>query len=350
MAPKHAETDLKYIVIHKLFKKQNEKEVDKLVANELLPLEGTARRFVETFQEANNVKHGLQMGTFIEDKKVYPLQSYIQSYLDDMGPDSFLTMSVRTASLMENCLKNEPRSTGGFLIVFSYDDKEKGPIVAIAMMADKENIGIDGNLHFIRNATLDLEHMNLATTVIVNRWQDKANDKNYLTFMVGLKDISNYYKDKFIGCSDVRKTSTLTRNLMDAVDGFMASRGYDDETMRRARDLVVGYVGNNKEEISLDYVKNLVMPDPEDQRLFDSYVEEHQIELSSSFRPDMRVMNSWKQLVYSAKGIKLSIERKRISDGTVSYDTEQKALVIQDSDSALYSEFRKFQGHEGSDE
>lgn len=334
---------LNHIVVHKLFKKQNDRSVDEQISNSLLDINEQSLRFVNDFQQANTTKRGLQMGTFIEDEKVFPLQGFVRRYVDSQSPQSFLEMSKNIAFLLKNCLIDEPRSTGGFLIVFDYNVEGRGQIIAIALMSDKESIGLDSELQFVLNTRLDLDKMNLATTLIVERWSSQNSDLNYLTFISGLKDISNYYKDKFIGCSNVYRSFSITQLTMNSIESFLISKGFDEEKLRPIRDEIVKYVDQNPDEVKLSSIKNIAMTDTNMQDEFDDYVTNNGIELSASFKPNKAAIKKWRKFFFNKNGIKLDIDQSKIKDQTVSFDKERKVLIIKDTDDELLSEFSKFQ-------
>jgi nucleoid-associated protein YejK len=337
--------DLKFIVAHKLFKEHNSPSVDKRLATELVPNGEEANIFVKNFHKANTTKKGLQYGSFITDSKKYPVQEYISSYILAHTSDSFLGMSVNIANKFETVLKDDLRSTGGYLIVFAYDDKDKGEIVAIAVMSDKTDSGLDEKtLKFTKNVVLNLESMGLASTVMIDRWTNPNNDVNYLTFMSGLREVSEYYKNKFLGCSNVQKSTLATKTLMDAIEEYYKSKGYVEKDLQPIREKVVEYIDSHQDEAVLQEIENRLFPDIKEQDEFLSFIDERKIELSASFKPNRGTIKSWRCMVYESRGIKIDISRERVCDQTVEY--YDKTLIIHDDDGTLGTEFSKFKMYE----
>lgn len=342
--PRRGDGNISFIVAHKLFKEQNSDVIDKQFADELIDIDDVATLFVNNFRKANNVRQGLQHGIFVTDEKVFPVQRHIHQYCNVKTAESFLGMSIEIGKHLEKCLRNERRSTGGYLIVFAYNDDEKGQIIAIAVMTDKANSGLDENtLKFTRNMSLNLDKMNVATTVIVDRWLDPQNTINYLTFMSGLKDISLYYKDKFIGCDNVQLSALATKSALDAVEQFLKTeKHYDDIQLNQVRSEIVTYFDDNPSEVTLQYIQNIAFPDPTMQEEFASYIERENLELSASFKPNKKSYKSWKKLYYDKAGIKIDISADKVKDRTVKYDIENHCLVINDPNGDLRAEYQKF--------
>ena len=332
-----------YIVAHKLFKEQNSDQIDEKFAEELIVGNPGSDIFVTNFKKAHTIRAGILHGRFINDISVYPVQGFVGDYLDNATPEMFLEMSKQIGYHLRKCLRDDKRSAGGYLIVFDYTDEVKGHIIAIALMNDKANSGIDAEtLKFTKSMTLDLQHMHVATTIIIDRLLDEDPTLNHLTFMSGLRHVSELYKKTFIGCDNAMLSAKATNSVMGAVEGFLKNElGYDDTQLKIARDAVVDYFEESPQEVTLQEIQNRVFPSPEDQARFEGYVDEQQYELSASFKPNKSSYKSWKKFYYKGSGIIIDIDPERVHDGTVDYSNERQCLIINDSAGILYDEYRK---------
>ncbi|MBK5246341.1 MAG: nucleoid-associated protein [Peptostreptococcaceae bacterium] len=333
-----------YIVAHKLFKRQNSEEIEEKIVDELIEIAPVSELFVTNFKQAHSVRKGVQHGRFIDDLNRWPVQKFVMEYCSETTPEKFLELSKKIGIHLRKCLKDDKRSAGGFLIVFDYTDESRGHIVAIALMADKADSGLDTNtLKFTKNMTLDLQHMHVATTIMIDRLLTANIDINYLTFMTGLRGLSEIYRKNFIGCDNVQLSAKATKYAIEAIESFLISeKHFDDAAMNEARNKIVKYFDDNPQEVSLQQMQNIVIPNPDDQEEFNDYIEQQQLELSASFKPNKKSYKSWKKFYYKESGIMIDIDASKVEDKTVTYYNEDHQLRIKDPTGDLYREYRKF--------
>lgn len=343
---------LRYIVVHKLFKAQNSDQIDEKFANELIENSEAANTFVTNFRQAHNIRAGILHGRFIEDQTVYPVQRYIRDYAQDKTPQKFLEMSVSIGKHLRSCLRSDKRSAGGYFIVFDYNDEPKGPIVGIALMNDKVNSGIDADtLKFTQAMTLDLNHMHVGTTVMIERLLSQEIGINYLTFMSGLRTVSELYKKDFIGCDNALLSAKATKSAMEAFEGFLIEeKHFDDYAMKEFRGKITKYFDDNPQEVSFQEMQNIAIPDPNDQEEFNNYIEEQDLEVSASFKPNKNSYKSWKKLYFKGSGIIVDIEPDRVKDRTVRYNDTEQEFIIKDPTGELGREFKKFEDNDELEE
>lgn len=333
--------ELKHIIVHKVAKDQGKKkETAKITFGDSVidPKDKGAILFVNEFYKANTRKKGLQYGTFTEEAN---LKNIIKDYDKELSPDAFLTLSKKIAkSYKENLVS---AATGGYLIIFQYEDKVKGTIFAIAILKDKETAGITDKLKFISTYTLDMDIMDLATTIIIDRYIDKKNQLNHLTFMTGLKELADYFKIDFIGCTNVKKSTIATREFMNAVEGYAKEKkGYSEEEIRPIRKSLITYFETHKTEVVVQEMLNIAFPEEKDQKGFDKYAKEKSLEISSSFKPNNSVLRTWKKFSVHHDGISLEFSQKKIKDKIIQYDNKSNRLYIKDEDKIFYNEYIKF--------
>ncbi|WP_422477261.1 nucleoid-associated protein [Pleomorphochaeta sp. DL1XJH-081] len=336
--------NINFIIAHKIFKEQNSELIDDQFAEELIEINTVSELFVDSFKKAHNVRQGVQYGVFIADQNVYPVQKFVRDYCNSMNSESFLAFSKKIGKHLKKCLKDDKRSAGGYLIIFDYSDEVRGHVVAIALMTDKANSGIDAEtLKFTQSMTLDLQHMHVATTVMIDRLLQNEDAINHLTFMTGLRNISSLYKTNFIGCDNIQLSAKATRSALDAVENYLKhERGYSDTEMNVARRSIVEYFDSNPFEVTIQEMKNIVLPNPDDQDKFDEFVAREQLELSSSFKPNKISYKPWKKFYYKKSGIIIDIDASKVDDETVTYDVEESQLVISDPSGDLLREYKRF--------
>ncbi|MGD1818940.1 MAG: nucleoid-associated protein [Pleomorphochaeta sp.] len=332
---------LKHIIVHKVAKEQGKKkETAEITFGDTVidPNDKGAVLFVNEFYKANTRKRGLQYGTFTEKAN---LKKIIGNYDKNISSADFFSLSkIITESYKQNLVS---AATGGYLIIFQYEDLIKGTIFAIAVLKDKETASITDSLKFTSNYTLDMDIMGLATTVLINRYLDKTSQLNHLTFLTGLKDLSDYYKNDFIGCTNVKKSTIATRDFMNAFEGYAKEKkGLTEDQLTPKRKALIEYFDTHKDEVIVQDMLNIAFPEEKDQKEFDTYTTENNFELSSSFKPNNSVLIKWKKFSVHYKGISLEFSPKKIKDQIIKYDNESNRLYIKDDDKVFYNEYIKF--------
>ncbi|MGD6731366.1 MAG: nucleoid-associated protein [Pleomorphochaeta sp.] len=340
--------ELKHIIIHKVAKEQGKKKETAKISFGDAVIDATDKAailFVNEFYKANTRKSGLQYGTFTEKAN---LKKIIGEYDKNISSENFYILSKKIAESYKEELVSA--ATGGYLIIFQYDDKTignnnkpKGTIFAIAILKDKETTGITSNLKFTSSYTLDIDIMDLATTIMIDRYLDKESQLNHLTFMTGLKDLADYFKIGFIGCTNVKKSTIATREFMKAIEDFAKEKkGYKEEQIKPIRKKLIPYFETHKNEVIVKDMLNLAFPEESDQKEFDKFVEEKKLEISASFKPNNSVLVKWKKFSVHHNGISLEFSQKKIKDKIIQYDKKSNRIYIKDDDKIFYNEFIKF--------
>lgn len=333
--------ELKFIVAHKVFKDQHKKIVpdDVKYATELIDnTDGSANLFVNSFQKQNSSRKGLQYGVFSEDSE---LKKFVETLDETINGERFLQLSIDIAKRFKNTLV--PQASGGYVIIFLYNDAKKGWIFAIAIMDDKQDSGLDENLKFVSSMSLNISKMALSTTLRIERFKDENDDSNYLTFLTGLRELSSYYKDNFIGCDNVLKSKVATDNVMNAIESFITDKiKYDEKEKKEIREKVVNYCYKHAEEVNLRELINYLFPSPDIQDKFYSHVEESNYDVSCSFKANKTTLKPWSKLFSSNDGIKLEANSSRIDDGTISYNENEDEVIIKDPLKKIINEIKKF--------
>ncbi len=332
--------ELKHIIVHKVAKEQGKKKETAEISFGNSVIDSTdkgAILFVNEFYKANTTKRGLQYGTFTENAN---LKKIIREYDKNISSENFLILSKKIAKSYKEYLVSA--ATGGYLIIFQYEHKSGKTIFAIAVLKDKESAGISDDLKFISTYTLDMDIMGLATTIMIDRYLDKDSTANHLTFLTGLKGLSDYYKD-FIGCTNVKKNIIATKEFMKALENFAKEdKNYNEEKLRPIRDEILKYCDSHKDEAYVKDMLNIAFPEEKDQNDFYIYIDKEQIEVSASFKPNNSVLKSWRKYSIKYDGITLEFSPKKIEENKIDYEIESKRLYINDDNKIFYNEFIKF--------
>lgn len=345
---------IKHLIIHYIFKDQNQKNVIKDYSKVLIDVNGDdVENFFHNFiQSTSNNRGGFAFSAFLNDPKdrdqkyqSLPLMSSIleKYYSTKMDNQCFHDISIEIAELYCSSLNMELLSTGGYLILFDYVDDVGNDKFAVTLMV--QEIGSAVENHQLKTImALNMKQMALAAIVNRTKWAtlSNGNEMNYVKLVCGQKELSSYYMEGFIGCHRVSKSQKATKDFISAIDGFLSSNNFDSFSWESKRTEACNIMKNHKEEVHTLHLLNTLLPDPSLQDQFWTYCREKGFEISNSFKPSLNVYKSWMKLVYEKNGIKIDISRKRVNDHTIKYDMVNKELRILDNDGSILEEWKKF--------
>lgn len=316
---------LKHIVIHYFKKEKHMKPEPPDLALNVAPVEDdNTKTFFDNFIKIINSKtKNFTYNTFLsKDKNRRHVFDIIENYKSEVYTDNdFLNISHEIANLFEQCLNESSAATGGQMIIFDYITDDGTLKLAITLM-NTEATSSTENHSFISAVALNMNHMALAAIINISRWTNPVEFKrnpNIVQFIAGERDISKYYREGFIGCEFTSNSKIHTQTIMSAIEDYMVNfKKKKQQEWYSIRTKACEYMDENKNETVLKNLLNHIMENEEEQDEFIEFCND-KYELSSSFKPHMLILKSWKKLVYNKKGIKVEIEPERLRDGTAEY-------------------------------
>ena len=342
---------IQHIAIHFIEKQQNENEVKKKdLAKELDdPDSEGVKNFIEAFCKARaDIKRSIAYASFLAEpnsKYKYDLRllkDMISEYeVKAKTDEDFLMLSVEIAERYIRCLESTRLSTGDHMIVFDYIDQNGKPMFGITLLGQEFSSYVES--HKLKTSlALNLKQMTLAAVLDLDRWLNSSEDtaSGYISFICGTKDLSEYYREGFIGCERISRSSKATSDFMEVAELLALEKKLNKNEWENIRDKAVLHMHENSNEVHVSYLLNTMFPNPDDPEALHKITAEKHLLLSSSFNPNSTAIKRWEKLIYKKNGIKLEISQERIADGTISYDDGK--LIIFDSDGAIEREYEKF--------
>ena len=353
MANENKDGTIKHLIIHNIFKDQNQKDIIQDCSKTLLEIDDDVLNFFHNFiKSTSDNRGGFAFSAFLNDKndrdekyrRLPMMSSFLGMYYNgEMDDKSFLDISLEIAELYYSCLSMELLSTGGYLILFDYTDEEGNDKFAVTLMVQETGSAVvNHQLKTIK--ALNMKQMALAAIINRTKWANSCNgsDTNYIKLVCGQKELSSYYMGGFIGCHRVSKSQKATKNFMDAIEGFFSSKNLDAFSWESRRSDACKIMMDNKDEVNTSHLINVLLPEPILQDEFWDYCRDNEYEISSSFKPSRISYRAWMKLVYEKNGIKIDISRNRMDDHTARYDKGNGELIIMDKDGSIYEEWKKF--------
>lgn len=248
--------------------------------------------------------------------------------------NNFYTYSRQVAQILNDKMNEEPFSRGGYVVVMDYNSTNHNRYLFIALLNNKENFSINDSLEVIKNLSLNIEKMAMASIVNITRYQNEQD--NYITFLKGLRDIPDYFI-AFIGANKDRKKDIreVSKNWVDAIDSFFESKEISADLIEQRINSLLTQIKNlnrNEDLITSEVIANIVYPDDPSEFIAFIYNEDESFALPSEMdRMDTQVLNQLNIVNYSdkSKGFNLKFKRKDI--GTL-IDLQNDTIIITDSE------------------
>lgn len=170
----------------------------------------------------------------------------------------------------------------------------------------------------------------------MDKWQ--ADESRYISFLKGKEsDVSDYFK-YFLGCDDAVIARTETTKLLELLDTFIRSNGWDIDQAKavkeRAHDYLKGLSDRNFEFNSESFANYLSFDDP--QSLID--ILSHQNSgVSDGFVPDGRIIRRLYTYAAKTKHWKISFDNEAIISGDIGF--ENGRIILNNPPAELLEAF-----------
>ena len=246
--------------------------------------------------------------------------------------DEFYRYTRQVTEILHEKMDETPSSRGGFVVTMDYSSSSSNRYLFVALLNNKEDFSINDSLEIIKNLTLNIDKMAMASVINISRYTDGQD--NYITFLRGLRDIPDYFIS-FIGANKDRKKDIreVTKSWLDAIEQFYENKELSAESIEdRAKSIItqIKNLNRNEEIITAEILANIIYPEDPENFIEFAFNEDNSFELPSEMdRLDTQVLNELSIVSYSnkAKGFTLKFKRKDI--GTlINYDNDR--IIIND--------------------
>jgi nucleoid-associated protein YejK len=320
-------------IIHNVKKKQFEqldlKNVHKRKSE--IDISSNDNSFLEKVLEVYYKKSNPYYGVFDENVEYYPYQSHLAKLISN--DYNFLSFSYKVFDDYVKVLQTQTQATGGFFLVIRYVYRNS-EYLAIILLNNTATFDIDEeNLEVIPKPRLDIDKIDVANVVDLAKWQD--NEDKYLTFSKGRKDLSEYFI-KFIGCTIYTNAMKLNDNLRLGLNSFIDKSNLSNEEAQKLKMTAFAFFqerSSKKEEIKLDQLANHLFPDkPQD---FTGFLHDENIEISASFKCELRAYKSFKFITYQSKDMMFRFAKSLVTQGVVQVDKANSQITIKVKESVI---------------
>ena len=319
---------LKNIVLHQIVKELKGKPYLNN-SNKLINITLTVNEFVEKLIKNYSSKNPTQ-GSFKEGEDNYPFQKKVKIYFQN---NDFLKFSI---DAMEILLKeiDKATTTGGYVVFVHYEDKKTDFLITAMLDKSAQFTVDDKRLDIEKLMTLDIDKLARANRLNVNRW--KSNDIQYLSFIKGTREISQYFLN-FIGSTDITSSKQNLKILKDTIDQYVRSQNIRGARKEKVIENISNYLTKSyrdKTEVEIDTISSLI--DNERPNDFKLYISENEIEVSDKIRIykqndfDVFIRNRIKEDGYILIFDKTLINNKitRVGNDVIIHDVPKESLDL----------------------
>jgi nucleoid-associated protein YejK len=264
---------------------------------------------------------GRVFGRFEEDTTNYPLSGLIKT--DCLEGGDFCTFSKRSATLLHSIIKDIPAATGGYLFLARFTQNEED-LLLIFLLSQRNGTAVNQEtLTLVPVLKLETDQLDLAARISITEWQ--AGRAEPVSLIRGRKEVSAYFKNKFIGLFEPRTNTEATKKLRTFTEGWMAEHGFLPDQKQTALDKVLSYAKERgTQPVELAVVAAIV--DPDRHQEFFTKANEHG--LGAEFHIDRRSLAGWSRIVYKDEDIRLSFAKRQLN-ARFKYDADRKTLLIR---------------------
>ena len=292
-------------------------------------LEGVCRDLLSLYNKTTD-----SSGTFGSNPNVHVFPVRFAEYLQ--RTQSFSELSAITVDLIANQMAGARLANGGYALFLRYTEAPND-FLLIAMLKLKAGAGIDDNLGLTPTLNIDLDLLNEAARINITRLQ--ANEEPYLTFIKGARkaaEVTEYFRNA-LSCLNYTNSAEQTKQLINAAEDFVNSREdlrtdeerqYERlETRRRLYECFQ----QNRDELTLATAAAAICPaEPSEFIDFSQAVieGERKYKFDGRFRPDRKAAQNLRRITGSMGSVRVSFDVEDVRTGTVVYDAERDAIII----------------------
>lgn len=319
---------LNKLILHKIDKTSGSKEGKVSLRRDLLnEHSGEIKEFAQAISLSYHKRTSKEFARFKESpKQIY--EQLVEKYLKD---GDFIDFSHQAAEHLKDEMNKKPASTGGYLVFADYSLKNR--FIMAVLLNNKAGFTVNDDLFINMVRELNIEQIAMAGFINLSTYGEADEKRKYLSFMRGIKDVSDYFVS-FMGADDNKSSSEeMTRLLIDTLRAYFKSKDLSSEEVAKQEESVYRYCEEkraNREPVTIREISSLLNPEEEKRDDFFEFSQEGDSPLSNTIESiSKNQINKLKLYKYSGNGINVSFQRKLYEDGTIKLSQDKKKLEIE---------------------
>jgi len=254
----------------------------------------------------------------------------LNNYTGAETDEKFLTFSKDAANHLKDEMNKKPTSTGGYLIFADYTIHDR--FIMAVLLNNKDGYTVDEDRLAIKMIDeLNTDQIAMAGFINMSIYQSTTDARRYLSFMKGVKNISEYFV-AFIGSDDDKATSKdMTKTFIRALRDYFTANSYESDTVSRIEGQVYNYCEDkrsNREPVSIEAISALI--NPEETTNFFEFTQEGDYQLNTIIESiDKTQLNRLQVYKYIGQGLSLTFKRALYENGKVQLTDNDNKIIIE---------------------
>ncbi|GAA4873668.1 nucleoid-associated protein YejK [Ferrimonas pelagia] len=245
------------------------------------------------------------------------------------GELGFVEFTAQAGQLLGQELGKYDFATGGYLLMAAYSHIASHYLF-VALLSPKPSVSVSDEMEVHGSEHLDLSNMQLAARIDLTEWQADPTSKKYLSFVKGRagRKVADFFLD-FMGCVEGVDAKRQNKQLMSAVEDFVAQGELDKHEAQEARDAVFDYC---KGQTAMG--ETIAMKDVSDELAdkgldaFYQFTSDGDYGLEEDFPADQSTLRQLKKFSGTGGGVSVSFDAGHLGERVV-WDPVRDTLTIQ---------------------
>ena len=245
------------------------------------------------------------------------------------GDLGFVEFTGKASQLLQQELAKYDFSQGGFLLMACYTSLAS-EFLFVALLNAKSSMTVLDDMELSQNNHLDLSNLQLAARIDLTELQADPESKKYISFIRGRagRKVADFFLD-FMGCVEGVNTKAQNKNLMVAVEDFVASNELTKEEKQDVREKVFNYC-TEQSDVGDDIDLKTLASELEEAGMdsFYDFANTGEYELDESFPADKATLRQLKKFSGTGGGVSLSFDGKHLGERVI-YDPVSDTILIK---------------------
>lgn len=328
-----------HCIVHSIDKKPDDSPATVQLSAQALANSSELQHLLADLNDSYNGKPSKAWGFFQEDSTQYPLQSWLNSYLDEQN--DFVQFSQHAVEHLKKHIEEDTLSLSGHVLLAHYR-QGMSDYLAIALLQHNDGMAISADLTLNSARYMDLSQLHVATRINLSEWKNNSQSKQYISFLKGKngkKVIDSFCN--FLGCQEGVDGPGETRTLLKAFSDFVESEDLPEEQTREKTNNLISYANSQTrrgEVVSIEGLSEVL--DEDNPQAFYNHIRNKDYGLSPEIPADRRTLNAFRRFTGRAEGISISFE-SHLLGSKVEYDEARDMLIIRQLPTQLKDQLQR---------
>lgn len=291
-----------------------------------------AQSFVEQLHNTYTAKPSKSFAAFSEEKNT-AFSQRLHSYL--ANEVAFDHLSKDTLQLFQAELEKYEFEETGYLLLIDYEYVASRYFL-VGVVNLTEHFAVDNEFGIQRSRHLDLNKMQLAARIDVSNLLHSKDDLKTISFIKGRagRQVNDFFMD-LLGCTETINVKAQSKELLTAIDDFMASEQMDPKEKAETREKVYEYCNEriaSGEDAQMTELNDTLSTLSNNE--FNDFVATQEYQFEANMPLDKSTVRKLVKLSGSGGGVSVSFDRVLLGD-RVNYEPHSDTLTIKGVPSSL---------------